>query len=139
RGSSAPKPEGPSARRRRSERRRRASRSTAAPAGSSEASEAAAVSDAPLRGVTGLVTGSLEQAKAVQGPLAALGAEVILSPTIRFEEPRDWGPADAALRTAGACDRAIFTSANGVAAVGGRLAKLGLDWSVLRGVPLVAV
>lgn len=95
--------------------------------------------EGPLLGVTALVTRAREQSGVLCDPLAALGAEVILTPAIRFEEPEDWAPADAALKRAGSYDWAIFTSANGVAAVARRLEILSLDWSAFRGVRLVAI
>lgn len=93
----------------------------------------------PLAGVTVLVTRAIDQAPVLADPLAALGARVVLTPAIRFAEPADWGPADAALRAAGSYDWAIFTSVNGVDAVGRRLAVLGIGWEIFAACRLVAI
>jgi uroporphyrinogen III methyltransferase/synthase len=93
----------------------------------------------PLAGVVVLVTRAADQAAALAEPLAALGARVVLTPAIRFEEPSDWGPADAALRSAAAYAWAIFTSANGVEAVDRRLRTLGLSWEGFRAARIVAI
>lgn len=97
------------------------------------------MSESPLSGITVLVTRAVEQAAVLEAPLAALGARVILTPSIRFEEPDDWTPADAALRRAASYDWAIFTSANGVEAVSRRLEAIALSWEAFRGVRLVAI
>ena len=93
----------------------------------------------PLSGTTILITRAKEQSAALRDPLAALGARVIVTPAIRFEDPPDWGPADAALSRASSYHWAIFTSANGVEAVDRRLALLGLSWGVFRGGRIVAI
>ncbi len=93
----------------------------------------------PLSGVVALVTRAREQADALSEPLESLGARVILTPAIRFEDPADWRPADEALRQASSYDWAIFTSANGVEAVSRRLEALRLGWQIFSGVRLVAI
>ena len=64
------------------------------------------------------------------GSLAALlrarGADVWELPMVRIEPPPDWRDADAALRTWDSYDWIVFTSANAVRAVAGRLAALDL-------------
>lgn len=93
----------------------------------------------PLAGVTVLVTRAKEQAPALGDPLSALGADVVITPAIRFADPSDWKPLDRALERAGSYAWAIFTSGNGVEAVARRLASLGLTWTVFDGVRLAAI
>ncbi|MBI3449802.1 MAG: uroporphyrinogen-III synthase [Acidobacteria bacterium] len=95
--------------------------------------------DGPLRGVAVVVTRAREAADEMARPLAALGAEILLSPALRFADPDDWLPADTALHDAAAYDWAIFTSANGVDAVGRRLAALSLGWEVLSRARVAAI
>lgn len=94
---------------------------------------------APLRGVTVIVTRALEQSGDVRESLERLGARVIVSPAIRFEDPGDWSALDEALAKAGRYDWAIFTSVNGVAAVDRRISQLGKSWRILDGVRVVPI
>jgi uroporphyrinogen III methyltransferase/synthase len=89
--------------------------------------------------VTVLITRAREQAERFRESLASLGADVILAPSIRFEEPPDWTAVDRALRSAATYDWAILTSVNGVRALSRRLGELGLDWSSFGGVRLAAI
>jgi len=95
--------------------------------------------DGRLSGVAVVVTRAREAADEIARPLAALGAEILPSPAIRFADPDDWRPADAALVDAASYDWAIFTSANGVEAVGRRLAALSLGWEVLSRARVAAI
>jgi uroporphyrinogen III methyltransferase / synthase len=71
--------------------------------------------------------------------LEAEGAEVVECPTIRIEEPSDYGPLDAALRGLAGYAWVVFTSRNGVAAVFRRLGVLGLPLTDLSGRRLAVI
>ncbi len=68
----------------------------------------------PLRGQSVAVTRASAQSAEFCGELRRLGAHVISVPTIEFEPPSDWGPADRALRDLPGYDWLVFTSVNGV-------------------------
>lgn len=88
-----------------------------------------------LRGKRVLVTRTREQAGVLSEHLRAAGAMPIELPVIRIMPPGDWQPLDRALRALAAgnvCDWLIFTSANGVKMVLGRLRELGLEPELLR-------
>ena len=69
----------------------------------------------PLAGRTILITRSQEQAPELAALLTQMGARVVETPVIGFEEPADWGPADAAIARLDAYDLIILTSANAAA------------------------
>ena len=86
-----------------------------------------------------IVTRALEQAGSLSRGLEEIGIEVILSPAIRFEEPRDWSAFDRAVERAAAWDWVILTSANGVKFATRRLAALGGRWSGFSGARFAAI
>lgn len=72
----------------------------------------------PLAGRRIVVTRPAQQAEELAAPLRALGAEVLLVPTIEIGPPADDGRAlDAALRRLGAYRWLVVTSVNGVDAL----------------------
>ena len=77
--------------------------------------------DAPLRGVSVLVTRSPEDAAPLTERLRSLGASVIHLPAIAIEPPQDAGPLDEALRRLDQYDWIAFTSRNAVTSVLDRL------------------
>jgi len=93
----------------------------------------------PLKGVTVVITRAREQSADLRESLERLGAHVIVSPAIRFEDPEDWAPLDAALSRAWTYDWAIFTSVNGVAAVDRRMGVLGTSWRIFDGVRVLPI
>lgn len=95
----------------------------------------------PLHGVRVLVPRTRHQASALSDRLRALGAEPVEAPTIAIEPPEDPAALRAALaRVAdGAWTWLALTSANGVEAVAGAMAALGLDARALAGVRIAAV
>lgn len=95
--------------------------------------------NAPLFGKRVLVTRTRAQASALCDMLARRGAQPIELPTIRIEPPDDYAELDAALANIAAYDWVVFTSANGVDAVFGRLEALGLDARALHGVRVGAI
>ncbi len=93
----------------------------------------------PLFGKRVLVTRPRHQAAALVGRLIDLGAAPLVMPTVEIGEPADWGPVDAALRRLKEYHWLVFTSANGVEALIGRLRKIGLDLRALGSVKLAAI
>ncbi len=81
----------------------------------------------PLFGLTVLVTRTRQQAGALTGQLAQLGARVLEAPTIEIVDSKDTATVDAALKNMSTMDCVVFTSANGVEAAWNRLRTLGLD------------
>ena len=91
----------------------------------------------PLAGRTIVVTRPREQAASLLEPLEALGAEVLLVPTIRIEpRPLDDAVA-AALRELSSYRLVVFTSANAVRVFAGYLARGTEDGGMPPG-PVVA-
>ncbi len=99
--------------------------------------ETAPANDRPLAGRTVVVTRPREQADSLKTPLEALGAEVLLVPTIRIE-PRSLDDEVAAvLRELTAYQLVVFTSANAVRVFAGYLARGTEDGGMPAG-PVVA-
>jgi uroporphyrinogen III methyltransferase/synthase len=71
--------------------------------------------------------------------LEGYGAEVVAVPTIRIDPPDDPGPLDQAIGVLARFHWIVFTSANGVAAFGERLAAAGLDARALASARLAAI
>src|SRR5207237_40132 len=80
------------------------------------------------------ITRAAAQASAFARLLSAAGADVLEAPTIAIGPPDSWGPLDAALERLSTFQWVVFTSVNGVAMVGARLADRGLGWTALTGV-----
>ena len=93
----------------------------------------------PLFGKRIVVTRTRQQASELSQQLRELGAEVLEAPTIELAEPADFGAVDAALKSAGAYDWIVFTSANGVVAAKNRLMRLGLDVRALWAAKIAAI
>lgn len=92
----------------------------------------------PLFGKTVVVTRTREQASALTGRLADLGASVIEFPTISIR-PRDNSEIDAAVRGAGSYDWIIFTSQNAVNIFFARMKASGLDARALASSKIGAI
>ncbi|MFA9477197.1 uroporphyrinogen-III C-methyltransferase [Phycisphaerales bacterium AB-hyl4] len=93
----------------------------------------------PMFGKTVLVTRTRQQASKLGEQLAALGANVLESPTIELVPPADWSEVDAAVRDVRQYDWLVLTSVNGVAALADRLDAMGLDARQLAGVRVAAI
>lgn len=78
-----------------------------------------------LAGRCVLVTRAGSQAGELTERLEREGALVLECPTIRFEEPDDWGAADRAIASIGSYDWVVFTSANGVRCFFERMERAG--------------
>ncbi len=63
--------------------------------------------------------------------LEALGAEVLIAPTVEIQPPDDWRPVDRAIERLDAFDWLVFTSGNGVRFFLDRLEALGRDLRAL--------
>lgn len=68
-----------------------------------------------------------------------LGAQPVLMPTIRIEPPPAWEEIDGVLADLAAFDWLVFTSANGVQSLMGRLWEIGGDPRRLAGIKLAAI
>ena len=79
----------------------------------------------PLTGRRVIVTRAVKQSGEMTRALEAVGAEVILCPTIEIREPSDWAQLDWALIHLSWYDWLAFTSANGVEYFLRRLDALG--------------
>ena len=89
------------------------------------------VATRPLTGRRVVVTRAAAQALTFARLLETAGAEVIEAATIEIEPPETWEPLDDAVRRLHAFHWAVFTSVNGVAMFGARLAHLGISWRAL--------
>ena len=81
----------------------------------------------PLFGRRIGVTRADEQADSQIDRIFELGAEAVLMPTLEIEPPETWDAVDAVLGRIGEFDWIVFTSANGVRALLGRIWDLGGD------------
>ena len=93
----------------------------------------------PLFGKRVLVTRSRTQASTLSELLALEGAEPIEAPTIEVRPLDDTSELDAAVRDLSRYRWAVFTSANAVDALFGRLTSLGLDARALRDTRVAAI
>ena len=93
----------------------------------------------PLAGQRVLVTRPRGQEDGMVEAFADRGACVWRQPAIEIAPPDDWGPVDAALAALPETDWAVFSSANGVEALLGRLLATGGDLRALGGVRLAAI
>jgi uroporphyrinogen III methyltransferase / synthase len=81
----------------------------------------------------------IEQAGPQIARLTELGAQPVLMPTIRIEPPEDWSAVDDVLGRIGDFDWIVFTSANGVGSLLGRLREIGGDARRLGSAKIAAI
>jgi uroporphyrinogen III methyltransferase/synthase len=93
----------------------------------------------PLHGRTVAVTRMTDQAAGLAGPLQALGAEIIVAPTIEYRDVEDTSAFDQALGSLSAYDWLVLTSVNGVNALFRRIEALGGDSRWLAGLKVAAI
>jgi len=93
--------------------------------------------DRPLAGRTVVVTRPREQSASLVEPLEALGAEVLLVPTIRIEPRALDDEVAAVLRELSTYQLVVFTSANAVRVFAGYLAR-GTEAATMPEGPVVA-
>jgi uroporphyrinogen III methyltransferase / synthase len=86
----------------------------------------------PLCGRRVVVTRATEQAHELAHSLEALGADVLLLPTVSFAAVEDSQALDASLRHLGEFDWILFTSQNAVRFFSQRIRELGLDLAKLQ-------
>ncbi|MCI0360182.1 MAG: uroporphyrinogen-III C-methyltransferase [Planctomycetaceae bacterium] len=93
----------------------------------------------PLFGQRVLVTRPAHQAADLAGPLAQLGAEVLLQPAIEIRPLRITDVSDRAVQLLDAFDWLVFSSSNGVRHFFDRLAHNGLDLRALGKIKIAAI
>ncbi len=93
----------------------------------------------PLFGTTILLPGTPRTSGKLHRYLGSHGANVILAPAIRIDEPDDWSQVDDVLRSLNEYDWLVFSSANGVDFLLRRLFAIGFDSRRLGGVRLAAI
>ncbi len=93
----------------------------------------------PLFGQRIVITRPAGEAPRSASVLEALGAEVLVAPTVEIRPIPDPGPLDAAIARLRDFDWLVFTSANGVRYFLRRLAHLGHDLRALGGIRLAAI
>ncbi|MCW3054170.1 MAG: uroporphyrinogen-III synthase/uroporphyrinogen-III C-methyltransferase, partial [Chthonomonadales bacterium] len=93
----------------------------------------------PLHGKRILVTRAREQASSLVDLLRAKGADPIEFPVIRIAHLEDYSALDAALKTLGEFDWAVFTSINAVPIVAERLRALDLDARAFHSTKIAAL
>ncbi len=93
----------------------------------------------PLFGQRIVVTRPSDEADRSASMLEALGAEVLLAPTVQILPIEDFQPLDDAIDRLGSFDWLVFTSGNGVRHFLDRLETRGLDLRALGSVKLAAI
>lgn len=93
----------------------------------------------PLFGQRIVVTRPRDEGVRSAAALEALGAEVLLAPTVEIWPIDDMGPLDAAIDRLEGYDWLVFTSVNGVRGFFDRLFERGRDLRAIGGVKLAAI
>jgi uroporphyrinogen III methyltransferase/synthase len=93
----------------------------------------------PLFGQTIVVTRPSNNSDDSAADLEALGAEVLVAPTVEILPPEDWAPVDSAIDRLREFDWLVFTSGNGVRSFLDRLESLGADLRRLGKVRIAAI
>jgi uroporphyrinogen III methyltransferase/synthase len=93
----------------------------------------------PLFGQRIVVTRPIDEAEDAAAALEALGAEVLVAPTVTILPPTDLAPIDRAIAALDTCDWLVFTSANGVRFFLERLEAIGRDVRALGSLKLAAI
>jgi uroporphyrinogen III methyltransferase/synthase len=93
----------------------------------------------PLFGTTVVVTRPTGQSEPLRSQLCELGAEVLLQPAIEIGPPASWDAVDSALSRLDRCDWLVFSSANGVDYLLGRVLAAHGDLRKLARVRLAAI
>jgi uroporphyrinogen III methyltransferase/synthase len=93
----------------------------------------------PLFGRKIVVTRSRAQASDFVEEIEALGAEAVEMPTIKIDDPEDFGPLDEAIDNIGSFDWIVLTSVNAVGRFVDRLFARGGDIRDLKGIKMCAI
>jgi uroporphyrinogen III methyltransferase/synthase len=102
-------------------------------------SELAWFESLPLFGQRIVITRPADEAERSAGMLEALGAEVLVAPTVRILPPEDFGLLDQAIDRLADYDWLVFTSGNGVRSFLDRLLVRGRDLRALGRIELAAI
>jgi uroporphyrinogen III methyltransferase/synthase len=97
------------------------------------------VEDRPLFGQRIVVTRPIDEADRSAAALEALGAEVLVAPTVEIRALDDYEVLDRTIGRLGEFDWLVFTSGNGVRAFLDRLGLLGRDLRALGHLKLAAI
>jgi uroporphyrinogen III methyltransferase/synthase len=93
----------------------------------------------PLFGRRIVITRPIEEADRSADTLEALGAEVLVAPTVTISPPEDWSSVDRAIDDLSSYDWLVFTSGNGVRSFLDRLLARGRDLRALGPLKLAAI
>ncbi|MEA2631258.1 MAG: uroporphyrinogen methyltransferase / synthase [Chloroflexota bacterium] len=93
----------------------------------------------PLFGQRVVVTRPIDEADRAAAELEALGAEVLIAPTVEILPPADHAPIDDAIARLDTFEWIVFTSGNGVRSFLGRLEAQGRDLRALGASKLAAI
>jgi uroporphyrinogen III methyltransferase/synthase len=93
----------------------------------------------PLFGQRIVITRPADEASRTAAALEAIGAEVLLAPTVQVRPITDAGPLDAAIESLPRYDWLVFTSGNGVRYFVRRLVQKGHDLRALGHLKLAAI
>jgi uroporphyrinogen III methyltransferase/synthase len=93
----------------------------------------------PLFGARILVTRPRHQSEGLVRRLEALGADVVVLPTVEVRDPPDWDPVDRALVDLPRYQWLVFTSVNGVHFFLRRLRQTGRDLRALGAIKLAVI
>jgi uroporphyrinogen III methyltransferase/synthase len=93
----------------------------------------------PLFGRKIVVTRSRAQASDFVEEIESLGAEAVEMPTIKIDDPEDFGPLDEAIDNIGSFDWIVLTSVNAVGRFVDRLFARGGDIRDLKGIKMCAI
>jgi uroporphyrinogen III methyltransferase/synthase len=95
--------------------------------------------DRPLFGQRIVITRPAGNSDRAAASLEALGAEVLVAPTVEIGPPRDYGPLDRAISRLEQFDWLVFTSANGVDSFFDRLENRGRDVRALGNAKIAVI
>lgn len=93
----------------------------------------------PLFGARIVVTRPVDESERAAETLEALGAEVLIAPTVEIRPLESYARLDQTIARLTEFDWLVFTSANGVRALCDRLEVVGLDLRALGGLKLAAI
>ncbi|PHS12095.1 MAG: uroporphyrinogen-III C-methyltransferase [Blastopirellula sp.] len=93
----------------------------------------------PLFGQQILITRPEHQADQLRMPLAELGADVYVQPSIEIAPPKNWDAVDDAINRMREFDWIVFSSTNGVRSLMDRVLELGRDLRIFGNTKIAAI